>query len=85
MFIELLMNDSLKKICCFIYYITNRTTFLPLHRKCYNFSSLFDGVIEGDFGSAFAGGGSVWFVVVDDTVFTVIDHLIITLDVGGSA
>ena len=58
---------------------------LSLLRKGYNFSALFEGIVEGDFGAAFAGGGGVGFVVVDDAIFTVIDHLIVTLDVGGSA
>jgi len=43
-------------------------------------STLFDGVVEGDFGPAFAGGGSVGFVVIDDAVLAVVYHLIIALD-----
>ena len=58
---------------------------LSLLRKGYNFSTLFDGVVEGDFGAAFAGGGSILFVIVDNAVFTVVYHLMVALDVGGSA
>lgn len=50
-----------------------------------DFSALFEGVVEGDFGAAFAGSGSVLFVIVDNAVFTVVYHLIVALDVGGSA
>ena len=54
-------------------------------REKNNFSTLFEGVVESNFGAAFSGGGSVGFVVIDDAVFTVIDHLVVALDVGGAA
>ena len=56
-----------------------------LQSRADNFSTLFNGVVEGYFGAAFAGGGGVGFIVIDDAVFTVVYHLIVALDVGGSA
>lgn len=43
------------------------------------------GIVEGDFGAAFAGSWSVGFVVVDNAIVAIIYHLIVTLDVGSSA
>ena len=43
------------------------------------------GIVEGDFGAAFAGGWGVLFIVVDDTIVAFIYNLIVTFDIGGSA
>ena len=43
------------------------------------------GIVEGDFGAAFAGGWGVWFVVIYDAKFAFVNHLVVALDVGGAA
>ena len=52
-------------------------------RKSYDFSPLFDSVVEGDFCAAFSGGCGALFVVIDYAIFTFIYHLKIAFDVGG--
>ena len=54
-------------------------------RQIYYPLSLLNGIIEGDFGSAFAGGWGVWFIVVYDAKFTFIYHFVIAFHVGGAA
>ena len=50
-----------------------------------DFFSLFDGVVKSNSCAAFAGGRCNFLVVINDTETTVVDHFVVTLNVGGSA
>ena len=54
-------------------------------RQIYYPLSLLNGVIEGDFGAAFAGGWGVRFIVVDNTIVALVYHFVITFNISGSA
>ena len=45
----------------------------------------FYGVIKGCFSPAFSLGGSVSFIVIDDTKFAVVYHFTVTLNIDCSA
>ena len=45
----------------------------------------FYSVIQSDFGAAFAGGGGVWFIVVDNAKVAFIYHCIISFHISGLA
>ena len=50
----------------------------------YNLFTFLDGIIQGNFSAAFAGGWRILFIVVHNAKMAFIDHFVIAFYISGT-